>query len=173
MSEKAKITFVGGATITLDLRPDVAPLSVENFVELAKAHFYDGLCMHRVIPGFMIQGGGMQDAGGKLLQKRAPKEIYGEFRANGKNNPLSHRAGVLSMARAQDPNSASSQFFICVADCAFLDGQYAAFGECADKASLDTAVALSKVPTHSVAFYDDVPVNPIVIESVVVFDAED
>lgn len=169
---KARITFVGGEVINIRLRPDVAPISVQNFKELADGNFYDGLCMHRVIPDFMVQGGGMAAQGGGLLQKKAPKEIYGEFKINGWNNTLSHKPGVISMARTQVPNSASSQFFICVADCSFLDGQYAAFGECTDEDSLATAIAISKVPTHSVSFYDDVPVTPIVIESVEVFEED-
>lgn len=162
---QAVIEFVGGKTITLTLRPDAAPISVQNFIELAESGFYDGLCMHRVIPGFMVQGGGMTTDGKTLTPKKA-KNIRGEFAMNGHNNPLSHKPGVLSMARANDPNSASSQFFVCVADCAFLDGQYAAFGECADEQSLATAIEISKVKTHSLSYYDDVPVAPVVIKSV-------
>lgn len=169
---KARITFVDGNVININLRPDVAPVSVRNFRELADGNFYDGLCMHRVIPDFMVQGGGMAARDGRLLQKKAPKEIYGEFRTNGWNNTLSHKPGVVSMARTQVPNSASSQFFICVSDCSYLDGQYAAFGECADEDSLATAIAISRVPTHSVSFYDDVPVTPVIIESVKVFEED-
>lgn len=164
----AVIEFEDGKKINLTLRPDVAPQSVQNFVDLAESGFYNGLCMHRVIPGFMVQGGGMTTNGKRLDQKPAPRNVRGEFAANGHDNPLSHKSGVLSMARANDPDSASSQFFICVADCAFLDGQYAAFGECADAESLSNAIAISKVPTRSVHFYDDVPVDPIVIKSVTV-----
>ena len=166
--QTAVIEFLDGKKITIDLRPDVAPKSVDNFVKLAERGFYDGLCMHRVIPGFMIQGGGMADKGGRLVGKQAPSNVRGEFAANGKPNPLSHKPGVLSMARAQDPNSASSQFFICVADCAFLDGQYAAFGECADEESLANAIEISKVKTHSVGFFDDVPVTPVIIRTITV-----
>ncbi len=172
MSEiKARITFEGGQVINIKLRPDVAPVTVRNFVKLAKAHFYDGLCFHRVIPGFMIQGGGMTTEQGRLIGREA-QSIRGEFAANGKNNPLSHKPGVVSMARTQVFDSASSQFFICVADCTFLDGQYAAFGECADEASLATAIAISRVPTRSVGYYNDVPVTPVVIESVTITEED-
>ena len=166
--QKATIEFTDGKKINLTLRPDVAPESVKNFVELAESGFYDGLCMHRVIPGFMVQGGGMTAEKGKLKEKRAPKNIRGEFASNGHKNPLGHKPGVLSMARAASPDSASSQFFICVADCAFLDGQYAAFGECADEQSLAAAIEISKVKTHSVSYYDDVPVEPVVIKTVTI-----
>lgn len=165
---KATIEFESGEKINLILREDVAPESVKNFTELAQSGFYDGLCMHRVIPDFMIQGGGMSDVKGKMKEKKAPRHVRGEFASNGHANPLSHKLGVLSMARAANPNSASSQFFICVADCSFLDGQYAAFGECADEQSIAAAVAISKTKTHSVSFYDDVPVTPIVIKTITV-----
>ena len=137
---------------------------MNNFISLANRGFYNGLTFHRVIPGFMIQGGDPEGTG----MGGPGYEIDGEFAANGKPNPLSHKPGVLSMARAQDPNSASSQFFICVADCAFLDGQYAAFGECADEESLANAIEISKVKTHSVGFFDDVPVTPVIIRTITV-----
>jgi len=121
---KAKITMEGGAAITLELYPDLAPKTVENFVNLANEGFYDGLIFHRVIAGFMIQGGDPTGTG----MGGSEEEIKGEFAANGVNNPISHKRGVISMARTQIPDSASSQFFICHADATFLDGQYAAFG---------------------------------------------
>lgn len=114
-----------GADIVLKLRPDAAPLSVANFQKLVGQGFYDKLIFHRVIDGFMIQGGDPEGTG----RGGSKENIKGEFSANGVDNPLSHKRGVLSMARAQDPNSASSQFFICNADSTFLDGSYAAFGE--------------------------------------------
>ena len=173
MSEKIKavITFRTGESIRLTLRPDEAPLTVKNFVELAESGFYDGLCMHRVIPGFMIQGGGMTSENGKLHVKKAPRNIIGEFRANGHANSISHLPGVISMARTPMPDSASSQFFICVADCTFLDGQYAAFGTADDEGSVEAAVKISGVPTHSQGMYDDVPVDPVVIDSVKIIRA--
>lgn len=170
---KAKITFEGGAEIRLTLDPDAAPDTVANFVDLAKSGFYTGLCMHRVIPGFMIQGGGMIYADGMLGQKEAPRSVRGEFTANGFSNPIPHKRGVISMARTSDPDSASSQFFICVEDCPYLDGQYAAFGKTADDESTLTAIEISKLPTRSVGWYDDVPVTPVVISSVEVGEEED
>lgn len=101
------------------------------------------------------------------LCPKETKSIKGEFKSNGVNNPISHKLGVLSMARTNVPDSASSQFFICVADCAFLDGQYAAFGRLVDEESMQTAIDISKVKRVRVGYYDDVPYESIVIESVV------
>lgn len=162
----AEIEFADGKKLNVALYPEIAPETVENFVNLARNGFYDGLCMHRVIPDFMIQGGGMTFADGKLTQKKAPRTVRGEFTANGHKNDLLHKAGVLSMARAAAPDSASSQFFICVADCPHLDGQYAAFGKVRDASSLAAAVEISNAPTRSIGWYDDVPVNPVVIKTI-------
>lgn len=111
--------------ITIELYPEIAPNTVANFIELIEKHFYDGTIFHRVIPGFMIQGGDPlgNGTGGPGYS------IAGEFSANGFNNSLAHSRGVLSMARAQHPDSAGSQFFIMVADSPHLDGQYASFGK--------------------------------------------
>lgn len=114
-----------GHTMKAELYPDIAPISVKNFADLVKKGFYDGLIFHRVIPGFMIQGGDPKGTG----MGGPGHTIKGEFAANGVNNPLKHERGVLSMARAMDPNSAGSQFFIMVDDAPYLDGQYAAFGK--------------------------------------------
>ena len=111
--------------IVIKLRPDVAPITVENFESLVSSGFYDGLTFHRVYSGFMIQGGDPDGNG----TGGSGKTIKGEFSANGVNNTLSHKRGVVSMARSSSYNSASSQFFICHADSTFLDGNYAAFGE--------------------------------------------
>ena len=113
-----------GAKIELELYPDVAPITVKNFEKLVSEGFYDGLIFHRVIKGFMIQGGDPLGNG----MGGAEQKIKGEFAANGHKNDLKHTRGVISMARAYDPNSASSQFFIMHADAPHLDGQYAAFG---------------------------------------------
>lgn len=118
------IQMDSGRHIVLELLPDAAPATVANFQKLVGAGFYDGLIFHRVIDGFMIQGG---DPAGTGLGG-APDRIPGEFASNGFDNSLSHRRGVVSMARSADPDSASSQFFICQADSTFLDGDYAAFG---------------------------------------------
>ena len=122
---KIKITMENGAEIEEELYKDVAPITVENFINLVNEHFYDGLIFHRVIKGFMIQGGDPTGTG----MSGSGKNIKGEFKANGVENNLKHVRGVLSMARAYDPNSASSQFFIMHQDAPHLDGQYAAFGK--------------------------------------------
>ena len=108
-----------------ELYPEIAPITVENFVELIKSNFYDGIIFHRVIKGFMIQGGDPTGTG----MSGSDTKIKGEFTSNGFENNLKHTRGVLSMARTMDPNSASSQFFIMHQDSPHLDGQYAAFGK--------------------------------------------
>ena len=120
-----EITMENGNKMIGELYPEIAPQSVGNFIELAGKGFYDGLIFHRVIPGFMIQGGCPQGTG-----RGGPGySIKGEFAANGVENPLKHTYGVLSMARAMNPNSAGSQFFIMTSDSPHLDGSYAAFGK--------------------------------------------
>ena len=114
-----KLEIPGYGDITLELDYDNAPISSKNFEDLVKKGFYDGLTFHRVIKGFMIQGG-------------CPHTIKGEFKANGVDNPIKHTRGTLSMARASDPNSAGSQFFIMHKDAPYLDGSYAAFGHVVD-----------------------------------------
>ena len=122
---KIKITMENNKEIEVELYPEVAPITVENFVNLVNQHFYDGLIFHRVIKGFMIQGGDPTGTG----MGGSDNKIKGEFLANGIINELKHTRGVISMARSMDPNSASSQFFIMHEDAPHLDGQYAAFGE--------------------------------------------
>ena len=135
------IEMENGGIITAELYPDVAPQSVYNFISLANSGFYDGLIFHRVIPGFMIQGGcpngnGMGGPG---------YEINGEFAGNGfRQNDLIHETGVLSMARTMAPNSAGSQFFIMVAPAPHLDGQYAAFGKVIEGMDVADAVVSAK-----------------------------
>lgn len=119
------IEMENGQKIEIELYQEVAPISVQNFISLIQDGFYDGLIFHRVIPGFMVQGGCPQGSG----MGGPGKTIKGEFAANGFPNNLKHTRGVLSMARAMDPNSAGSQFFIMVADSPHLDGQYASFGK--------------------------------------------
>ena len=120
-----EIEMTNGDIIKAELYEDVAPITVENFVSLIKGNFFDGLIFHRVIRGFMIQGGGYDELG----NHRETPSIKGEFDANGVPNSLKHTRGVLSMARTMFPNSASSQFFIMHEDAPHLDGQYAAFGK--------------------------------------------
>ena len=122
------ITMADGGVIRAELYPDTAPNTVRNFISLVKKGFYDGLIFHRVIPGFMIQGGDPTGTG----MGGPGYEIRGEFSTNGFDNGLRHTAGVLSMARAMDPDSAGSQFFIMHAAAPHLDGQYAAFGKVTD-----------------------------------------
>lgn len=150
--------------ITLELYPDLAPETVENFVELAEDGFYDGTVFHRVIEDFMIQGGGYDE---NLKQKKA-SNVKGEFAANGFENTLSHVRGVISMARAQDMDSATSQFFIVQQDATYLDGQYAAFGIVTD--GMDVVDEIASVRTGSVAAsgMEDVPVDPVIIETITI-----
>ena len=125
---RAKIEMENGGEMTLELYPETAPITVENFVKLAKEGFYDGLIFHRVIEGFMIQGGDPTGTG----MGGPGYQIKGEFAANGVKNPLKHTRGVISMARSARPDSAGSQFFIMHRDAPHLDGQYAAFGKMTD-----------------------------------------
>ncbi|MBR5218300.1 MAG: peptidylprolyl isomerase [Clostridia bacterium] len=119
------ITMENGNTMELELYPEIAPKTVANFVKLANDGFYNGLTFHRIIHGFMIQGGDPEGTG----YGGSKETIKGEFAANGVENTLSHKRGVISMARSQAMDSASSQFFICHEDALYLDGQYAAFGK--------------------------------------------
>ena len=119
-----QIEMADGGIIKIELDPKSAPITCANFEKLVSEGFYDGLIFHRVIAGFMIQGGDPTGTG----MGGSDENIKGEFKVNGIHNPLSHKRGVISMARSQRYNSASSQFFICHADATFLDGQYAAFG---------------------------------------------
>lgn len=145
-----------GSCMTARLDAEAAPLTVANFQKLVDGGFYNGLIFHRVIRGFMIQGGCPQGRG-----TGGPGwTIKGEFSANGVNNPLRHRRGVLSMARAMAPDSAGSQFFIMHKDAPHLDGQYAAFGELVE--GLDTVDAIAEIPTD----FADRPVADQVMKEV-------
>ena len=141
MNPNFKITMENGSVMEGELYPDVAPQSVYNFIALANSGYYNGLIFHRVIPGFMIQGGCPEGTG-----MGGPGYcIKGEFFYNGFKNELRHKRGVLSMARSQSPNSAGSQFFIMHADAKHLDGQYAAFGKVTS--GMDVVDAIAKVKT--------------------------
>ena len=156
----ATIEMEEGGVITLELDPEIAPISVNNFISLANKGFYDGLIFHRVIAGFMIQGGDPQGVG-----IGGPGYcIKGEFASNGVKNDLSHARGVLSMARAQDPNSAGSQFFIMHKDSPFLDGQYAAFGKLIE--GEDVLDQIAATPTdYSDRPYEDQKIGTITVET--------
>ncbi len=135
-----EITVRDYGTMKLVLDATAAPITVQNFLDLANQGFYDGLTFHRIMDGFMIQGGDPLGSG----MGGSSTHITGEFALNGWENPISHQPGVISMARSGDPNSASSQFFICVGDASFLDGSYAAFGWTADEESLEIALQIAK-----------------------------
>ena len=155
-----KITMENGGVISGELYPDKAPQSVANFVALCRDHYYDGLIFHRVIPGFMIQGGCPEGTG-----MGGPGYcIKGEFFFNGVKNDLKHKRGVLSMARSQSPNSAGSQFFIMHQDAKHLDGQYAAFGKVT--AGMDVVDAIAATRTGM----QDRPIEEQKIASITVED---
>ncbi|MEF9922324.1 MAG: peptidylprolyl isomerase [Anaerovoracaceae bacterium] len=156
--KKVTIEMEKGGVMTGELYEDIAPESVANFEKLAKEGFYDGLIFHRVIPGFMIQGGCPQGTG----TGGPGYNIKGEFNSNGFKNDLKHTTGVLSMARSMMPDSAGSQFFVMVADAPHLDGDYAAFGKITE--GIEVALEMVKVPTGR----NDRPVEPQVIKTIVV-----
>ena len=144
------IQMKDGGVMKAELYPEIAPETVKNFVDLASKGFYNGLIFHRVIPGFMIQGGDPQGTG----MGGPGYTIKGEFTANGFRNDLKHTRGVLSMARAMDPNSAGSQFFIMHEDSPHLDGQYAAFGKLIE--GIEVVDKIASVRTD----YQDRPLEP-------------
>lgn len=145
-----------GKQIKIELDPTAAPKTVANFEKLVKQGFYDGLTFHRIIPGFMIQGGDPEGTG----MGGSDEKIVGEFKANGIDNPLKHTRGVISMARAFNNNSASSQFFIMHADAPHLDGQYAAFGKVVE--GMDVVDKIANTPTGR----NDKPTTPVVMKKV-------
>lgn len=151
-----QIVMDSGNAIVIELRPDQAPITVANFQKLVGEEFYDGLIFHRIIRGFMIQGGDPEGTG----MGGSKEAIKGEFSANGVDNTLPHKRGVISMARTRDPNSASSQFFICDADSPHLDGSYAAFGTVVFGLDEVDRIAALKVDMN------DRPLNPPVMVSV-------
>ena len=154
------IEMADGSVIKLELDETAALITAANFKQLVSEGFYDGLTFHRIIPGFMIQGGdpaGNGTGGSK-------ENIKGEFQSNGFKNPIKHTRGVISMARAQDPNSASSQFFIMHADAPHLDGMYAAFGHVTE--GMDVVDKIASVKTD----FRDNPLQPVVMKKVYLAD---
>ena len=154
------IEMADGSVIKLELDETAAPITAANYKKLVSEGFYDGLTFHRIIPGFMIQGGdpaGNGTGGSK-------ENIKGEFQSNGFKNPIKHTRGVISMARAQDPNSASSQFFIMHADAPHLDGMYAAFGHVTE--GMDVVDKIASVKTD----FRDKPLQPVVMKKVYLAD---
>ncbi len=156
--KKFTIEMENGKKMSGELYEDIAPISAENFEKLANSGFYNGLIFHRVIPGFMIQGGCPKGNG----TGGPGYTIKGEFAMNGVRNDLKHVRGVLSMARAMDPDSAGSQFFIMVDDAPYLDGQYAAFGKVTE--GMETADEIVKVKRDRM----DKPFEPQIIKKITV-----
>ncbi len=154
------IEMENGAKIKIELDRTAAPSTVNNFLSLANKGFYNGLIFHRVIPGFMIQGGCPDGTG----MGGPGYSIKGEFAANGVKNPIKHKRGVISMARAMNPNSAGSQFFIMHQDAPHLDGQYAAFGHVVE--GMETVDAIAATPTN----FSDRPLDPQRIKSITLVD---
>lgn len=157
-----RITMKDGGVIDLELDEKAAPVTVANFLKLVNEGFYDGLIFHRVIPGFMIQGGDPTGTG----MGGPGWQIKGEFAQNGWDNPISHKRGVISMARAMDPDSAGSQFFIMHEDGEFLDGQYAAFGKVVN--GMDEVDKIASVPTNK--WDGDRPYEDQVIDTIRVIE---
>ena len=150
------IEMENGGVIKAELYPEIAPESVRNFISLINKGFYDGLIFHRVIPGFMIQGGDPEGTG----MGGPGWSIKGEFAHNGVNNPIKHTRGVISMARSMNPNSAGSQFFIMHKDAPHLDGEYAAFGRVVS--GIEVVDEIAAVATD----WNDRPRTPVVMEKV-------
>ena len=157
---KIKIEMENGGVMTAALYPEIAPITCENFLTLVKDGFYDGLIFHRVIPGFMIQGGDPTGTG----MGGPGWQIKGEFAKNGVKNDLKHTRGVLSMARSMMPDSAGSQFFIMHEDAPHLDGSYAAFGKVVE--GIEVVDAIADVPTDP----RDKPRTPVVIKCMTVVE---
>jgi len=151
-------------TIKVELDADAAPLTVANFIKLAKDKFYDGLTFHRIIDGFVIQGGDPQGNG----TGGSDENIKGEFEANGVKNPISHVRGTISMARSSEYDSASSQFFICQADCLQLDGEYAAFGHVTEGMEIVDKICAEAITTDGNGTV--APENQPVIKKITVED---
>ncbi len=162
-----RIELRNGKHMDLFIDEETAPISAKNFLKYVDEGFYSGTIFHRVIPGFMIQGGGFTDDEPGIKDKKATyAPIKGEFSSNGVNNPIKHVKGTISMARTFIKDSATTQFFICVAPCDYLDGEYAGFGKIIDEESMKVAEWISNENTHSWSGYDDIPDEPIVIKSI-------
>lgn len=168
MNENIKIILEDERVINVTLYPEYAPISVENFLHLIDINYFDGVIFHRIIEDFMIQTGGYYIKDNTLYEKEGAKTIKGEFLKNGVNNPLKHKKGTISMARTNDPNSATSQFFLCSVDTPHLDGSYAAFGRASDEESIKIIEDISKVPTGMLSpAFQSFPYEPIIIKTIV------
>jgi peptidyl-prolyl cis-trans isomerase B (cyclophilin B) len=157
-----------GKSFVITLYPDIAPITCANFQKLVENGFYDGLTFHRIVENFMAQGGDPDGNG----MGGSDETIKGEFASNGVDNKISHQKGVISMARSQNPNSASSQFFICYADCTFLDGDYAAFGEVTE--GMEVVDGFLEVPrTYGGDGAVSAPTEPVVMDKVEMIEADE
>ena len=149
---KICIELLNGKKMFVELYEDIAPITVENFLKLVDEDFFAGIVFHRVIKDFMCQGGGYYIKDGKYIDHKEAKSIVGEFESNGHKNDLKHVLGIISMARTNDPNSASSQFFLCVDNCHHLDKEYAGFGKMVDEESLNVLKELNSYPTGMIDY---------------------
>lgn len=164
---KVVIELQDGREIRIELYEDIAPITVKHFLKLVDQNYYENVVFHRVIANFMIQAGGYAIKDGTLVETANVDSIKGEFSSNGVKNDLKHTPGVISMARTNVNNSASSQFFICSAESPHLDGKYAAFGKVIDQESLNVVLSISFVETSN--FYgilQNFPVEPVVIKTI-------
>ena len=168
--EKVRMILENEMYLDIELYRDIAPISVDNFVNLVKNHYYDGIVFHRIIKGFMAQVGGyyLDEEKRELTEAKKSPSIKGEFNSNGFKNDLLHKKGVLSMARTMVKDSASSQIFICTADAPHLDGEYAAFGKVVDEEeSIKTLEFLNNARTVNVGGgLTDFPYPPIRIKTI-------
>ena len=164
---KVVIELQDGREIRIELYEDIAPITVKHFLKLVDQNYYENVVFHRVIANFMIQAGGYAIKDGSLVETANVDSIKGEFSSNGVKNDLKHTPGVISMARTNVNDSASSQFFICSAESPHLDGKYAAFGKVIDEESLNVVLSISFVETSN--FYgilQNFPVEPVVIKTI-------
>jgi len=165
------ITFKDGRKIDVELYKNVAPITVKNFINLVNDKFYDRVCFHRIIKDFMIQTGGYYFKNNQLNVKDEANSIIGEFSKNGYPNNLKHEFGVISMARSNDYNSASAQFFICTGTSPHLDGSYAAFGKVVGEESEKVLRDLNKVETQNIGYgFQNFPAEEITIATIRISD---
>ena len=167
MNQKVRLVLDNERSLDIELYQDVAPISVKNFLKLVDQNYYDGIIFHRIIRDFMVQAGGYKIEGNNLIEADEVESIKGEFLSNGINNDLKHTLGVLSMARTNVKDSASSQFFICTADAPHLDGQYAAFGKVVGEESYQVLEELNQARTEFVSnMFADFPYPFITIKTI-------
>lgn len=168
---KVQIILNIDEVINLELYPDIAPITCDNFINLVNKGYYKNTCFHRVIKDFMIQTGGYIIEDNTLKEMPEVNSIKGEFTNNGFKNELKHELGVISMARTSNPDSASSQFFICSGTSTWLDGEYAAFGKTTDEKSNEVVKTIGNMPTMNIGGgFTDFPQYDIHIVDIVILD---